>query len=326
MRNTALPDEITMSACRWLLDGGKPGRYSGPAPASGHDLAPLLSRETESRELSLYSAGAWFRLEQTVRPVLGRLAEKGMTLWAIKGFDLARSVYPFPGGRTMCDADLMLPIDKIHPVLNIFRSMGWSRKSPGDGIFNSGIVSEMKLYMHSAMVELHTHIFYFPATFPGKLPEDLFRDGRELEPGLRGLSWHNALLMVLLHAVTNINIRPVWWTDICLLCDNVTSANTWDRFCRGAWQSRLGEPIAELIVTAARELGAPVPDKVIAFLEEQCGEGRVAAKLRSGRRIPTLMNLLNLRGWKKVSWLYALLYLVLTGQSPLREKRQASPR
>lgn len=321
MRNKAVPDEITKAACRWLLGGGTEGEYTGPAPPEGHDLAPLLSRETGSRELSLSSAAAWLRLEQIVRPVLQRIARMNLNIWAVKGFDLARSVYPFPGGRTMCDADLMLEMRSLNPVLDIFREMGWSRSSPGEGVFRSGIVSEMKLCRHAAMVELHTHIFYFPATFPGKLPEDLFSSGRELEPGLNGFLWHNALLMVLLHAVTNKSIRPVWWTDICLLCRRVEDTGTWDRFCRSSWYSRLGKPLADLLRAASNELNAPVPDEVTVFLAENCGEGKVAEKLKAGRRKPTITNLIHLRGWKKISWLYSLFYLLLTGQSPLRERQ-----
>ncbi|RKZ06870.1 hypothetical protein DRQ25_12905, partial [Candidatus Fermentibacteria bacterium] len=286
------PDVITKAACRWLLSGGLPGAYTGPDPGSGHDLSPLLAGETGRKDISLASAAVWFRQEQIIRIALRRIAESGIEVWAFKGFDLARSVYPFPGGRPMCDADLFIEKENRQKVLSIFCRSGWSKGSPGDGIFNAGIVSEMKLFRHAAMVELHTHVFYFPSTFPGKLPADLFENGRSLEPGLMGFAWHNALLMVLLHTLTNIRIRPVWWVDICMLCMKISKAGTWAEFARNAYETKLGNSIARLLGTASVELEAPVPESVMEVLREaDSGREDIIEKLKSGRRVPTLLNL-----------------------------------
>ena len=315
------PDAITKAACGWLLSGGLPGTYAGSDPGSGHDLSPLLAGETGRKDIRLASAAVWFRQEQIIRIALRRIAESGVEVWAFKGFDLARSVYPFPGGRPMCDADLFIEEKNRQKVLNIFCRSGWSKGSPGDGIFNTGIVSEMKLYRQCAMVELHTHIFYFPATFPGKLPADLFENGRLLEPGLMGFAWHNALLMVLLHTLTNIRIRPVWWVDICMLCMKISKAGTWAEFARNAFETKLGNSIAKLLGTASVELEVSVPGSVLEVLEESdSGREDIIEKLKSGRRVPTLLNLRYLTGWRRISWFYALLWLVLTGQHPLRRK------
>ncbi|MCK5115153.1 MAG: nucleotidyltransferase family protein [Candidatus Aegiribacteria sp.] len=321
MKNIEHRDAITVAACQWLLSGGLTGAYSGPDPGPAHDLSPLLAKEMGRKDISLSAAGAWFRQEQIVRPVLERLSEAGIEVWAIKGFDLARSVYPFPGGRPMCDADVFLDDDNRQKILSIFTQSGWSRGSPGDGIFNSGIVSEMKMYKHDVMVELHTHIFYFPATFPGRLPIDLFDKGRLLEPGLMGFAWHNALLMVLLHMLTNVRIRPVWWVDICMLCMKISKAGTWAEFARNAFETKLGNSIATLLGTASVELEAPVPGSVLEVLRvTDSGREDIIEKLKSGRKVPTLLNLRYLTGWKRISWLYALFWLVLTGQHPLRRK------
>ncbi|MCK4672206.1 MAG: nucleotidyltransferase family protein, partial [Candidatus Aegiribacteria sp.] len=235
--------------------------------------------------------------------------------------DLARSVYPFPGARPMADTDLFVEDRNLQKILSAFNQSGWSRGSPGDGIFNAGIVSEMKMYRHGAMVELHTHIFYFPATFPGKLPTDLFENGRLLEPGLMGFAWHNALLMVLIHMLTNSQMRPVWWVDTCLLCRKISEAGTWNAFARNASETKLGGSLASFLLTAVNALGAPVPEKVIDVLKRNDSSRQdIVEKMKTGRRVPTLLNLKRLTGWKKVSWSYALLWLVLTGQHPLRRK------
>ncbi|MEN8208803.1 MAG: nucleotidyltransferase family protein, partial [Candidatus Fermentibacteria bacterium] len=292
MKNREQPDAITEAACRWLLSGAIPGAYRGPVPDSGHDLLPLLAKETGRMDISLSAAAAWFRQEQIIRITLKRISEAGAYLWAFKGFDLARSVYPFPGGRPMCDADLFMEDGNHQRILSIFARSGWSRVSPGDGIFTSGIVSEMKLFRQDVMVELHSHIFYFPATFPGKLPEDLFENGRLLEPGLMGFAWHNALLMVLIHMMMNIRVRPAWWVDVCMLCMKVSDAGTWSEFARNAFGTKLGYSIAELLRIASRKLAAPVPYGVVHALRMSSG-GRddIIEKLKSGRKVPTLLNL-----------------------------------
>lgn len=319
MKSTAQPDAITEAACRWLLSGGVYGTYTGPDPGMDHGLSPLLAGEMDRKNISLFAAAGWFRKEQIIRPVLERIGEAGVRVWAVKGFDLARSVYPFPGSRPMADADLFVEDKNRQQILSTFKQSGWSKGSPGDGIFNTGIVSEMKMYRHGAMVELHTHIFYFPATFPGKLPADLFENGRPLEPGLMGFAWHNALLMVLIHMLTNIELRPVWWVDTCLLCRNVSEAGTWNRFAWNASETKLGSSLASLLDTAAEALRAPVPRKVIEVLNRNdSGREDIVEKLKAGQKKPTLLNIKHLKGWKKFSWAYALLWLVLTGQHPLR--------
>ncbi len=321
MKMTAPPDAITKSACKWLLAGAEPGGYSGPAPAARHGLVPLLSEETGRKEISLSCAALWFRQEQIVRTVLERIADAGIAVWAVKGFDLARSVYPFPGGRPMCDADLFIEEKNRRKIMSIFRQSGWSKGSPGDGIFTSGIVSEMKMFKHGVMVELHTHIFYFPATFPGKLPSDLFENGRLLEPGLMGFAWHNALLLVIIHLLTNVSIRPVWWVDVCLLCVKITETDTWDKFMHNAFETKLGSAVASTLTTASSELGAPVPERMIQALQG-CSSGReyILEQLKAGRKVPTLLNLKHLTGWKKISWGWALFWLILSGRQPLKRE------
>ena len=312
------PDPVTRAVCRWLMDGAAEGSYNGPEAPPRHDLAALLSRESGNRDIRLAASAGWFHLEQTVRPVLESMAEAGISVWAFKGFDLARSVYPFPGGRPMRDADLFLEPRCFRKVLSCFERAGWTCMTPGDGVLSSGIVSEVKAVRHGAMVELHTHIFYFPAIFPGRLPADLFHDGRQLEPGLKGFAWHNALLMVILHMLTNRLTRPVWWADLCLLCVKVSEAGTWGQFTRNALLTRLGRSIGRILETAGA-LGAPVPGRAVQTLgASDCRCDAILDALRSRRGVPTLLNLKHLPGWRRVSWFHAMLWLAITRQSPLR--------
>ncbi|MCD4848764.1 MAG: hypothetical protein K8R76_11325, partial [Candidatus Aegiribacteria sp.] len=51
---------------------------------------------------------------------------------------------------------------------------------------------------------------------------------------------------------------------------------------------------------------------------DDSGRENIVEKLKTGQKKPTLLNIKHLKGWKKISWAYALLWLVLTGQHPLR--------
>jgi hypothetical protein len=312
-------DPILAAACAWLAAADGHAAYAGPDPGD-HDLAPLLSRETGRRQLYLSWTAEWFRSEETVRPALAGTADSGARLWAVKGADLARSVYPFPAARTMCDLDFMVERDHLGRVLSAFAAEGWKLASPGWGVFTSGIVSELKLSKSGIRVELHTHPFYFPATFPGRLPGDLLLGGRELDTGLLGLAWHNALLWCVLHMLTNRVLRPVWWVDLFLLSCRVSGAGTWREFYAGAAGTGLGGAVSDLLSDAVRRTGAPVPPDVTSSLaacrsrRERVLEGLLG---ESGR--PSLTNLLHLGGWRRVSWLFAVLWLRATGGSVVRE-------
>ncbi len=316
---TIIPDPVTRAACHWLLTGAEPGGYEGPDPAPSHDLTSLLSKERGDRDTRLAASAGWFHLEQTLKPVLNNLEHQ---VWAIKGFDLARSIYPFPGGRPMSDVDLLVKPEHQRSVAGTFKKMGWQILDSGDGIMSSGIVSETKAMKNGVMAELHTHIFYFPATFPGRLPRDLTQNGRPLEPNLLGLAWHNALLIVILHMITNAVIRPVWWADVCLLAKKIEEQGTWKEFTRNALHTRLSNPMKEILTTAAA-LGAPVPKRVTDLLSERNDQAEaLLTAIKARRGLPTLLNLKHLTGWKRVSWFQAMLWLALTRQSPLRGVRK----
>lgn len=313
-----MPDAVTRAACRWLLDGAVPGTYAGPLPAPEHALAPLLSGETGRGDIRLTSELLWYRQERIIRPVLERIALRELRIWAFKGFDLARSVYPVPGGRPMGDADLFLEPGTRQAILRAFHEEGWSRGSTGDGEFSSGIVSEMKMHRRGILVELHTHVFYFPATFPGRLPPDLFAGGRPLGAGLMGFDWHHALLLVLLHLLTNRVTRPAWWTDVCLLGGKVGEAGSWGAFVRDAGMTRLGHAMSHPLRTASEELGAPVPRRVIEALQRQDASREGVLEQLLGRpKIPTLLNLRYLTGWRRISWSCALLSRLLDRRASL---------
>ncbi|MBD3370255.1 hypothetical protein GF402_07835 [Candidatus Fermentibacteria bacterium] len=316
-----IPDQVTAAACRWLLDGAAEGRYRGPRPPLDHELAPLLSTETGRPRLGLSSAAAWTRIHQTMAPALRRLDRAGVHVWAIKGYDLALSVYPRPGSRPMRDADLMVRTEDLPVVRNVLKTLGWSEASPGDGLLYSGIVAECKYQKGSVLVETHTHPFYYPALYPGRLPPDLLEDGRSLGPGLRGLNWRYAMLIVAVHALTSPPLRAVWWTDLALLSATVDESVGWAGFSFWACNSGLGPGVGRLLQTLRRRTGAPVPRRVIDVLLAAPDRSVVLSSIRKGGGRPTLRNVLALRGWRKLSFAVCTIFRVFGSRPPLTGSR-----
>jgi hypothetical protein len=269
----------------------------------------------------LACAADWLRREATLKSVLRFMESRGDSVFTFKGFDLARSLYPFPGGRPMADVDFILPGESLWKVLSAFVRSGWTVGRTS--LCAAGVTSELKLHRNSVTAELHTHVFFYPGLFPGRLPADLYEDGRILGPGLRGLAWHNALLLVLLHMLANPGIRPVWWVDAALLCARVQSERLWNRFWPGAAGTGLGPGIAKLLASAASSTGAPVPGRMIRALEG-LDDRRMWVLRAAGapRGVPTLMGLRQMSGWRRIAWLHLLFWAALSGGGVLDRRRR----
>jgi len=298
-----MPDSTTVNACRWLSAPGE----KAAVPAPDHDLFPMLSAGNSCGSDRLVYSAEHFRKQQVITPVADLIAQRSIPVWVFKGFDLAESLYPFPGARSMNDVDIYIRTTDRQQVVSCFRADDWQLLSPGYGTFTSNIVSELKAFKNGVLVEVHTHIFYFPATFPGRLPCDLFSSWRELSGGFRGFDWHNALLLVLLHMALNPVLRPVWWVDVFLLARKVDRFGMWNKFAVNAAGTELGRTLAFLLSASADYLDAPVPGSVIEFLKLCSSRDYILNGLLGKSPIPSITNLLCCRDWRALSMLLPIL-------------------
>jgi len=236
---------------------------------------------------------------------------------AVKGWDLAQSLYPFLGARPMGDVDLMVRPSQLRGAELVFSSLGWRAICPGRPLLTSGTVSELKLVSpEGILVELHTHPFYFPALFPGRLPDSLYAPRRRLEPGLGALSWPATLMMLLVHALTERENIPHQWVDIAAACGKLSGGGGWPELCLWLCRSGLGPAAGDMLATVA-EAGAPVPEAALLSLSACPDRSRILAPLRYRRGAPTLLAAL-LGGWRGVSLGAAQLYRIVFGKGPLR--------
>lgn len=310
-----MPDSTTVNACRWLSAPGE----KAAVPPQDHDLFPMLSAGSSSGSDRLVYSAEHFRKQQIVAPVADLMAHRSIPVWAFKGFDLAESLYPFPGARPMNDVDLYIRTADRQQVVSCFRADGWQLLSPGYGTFTSNIVSELKAFKNGVLAEVHTHIFYFPAAFPGRLPCDLFRSWRELPGGFRGFNWHNTLLFVLLHMALNPVLRPVWWVDVFLIAREVDRLKMWGEFAANAAGTQLGRTLAFLLSASVDYLNAPVPESVIGFLKTGSSRDFILHGLLGKSPIPSITNLLCCRDWRAISMVLPVLLSLIERKTLLHQ-------
>jgi len=315
-------DPVTAAACHWAGRGFPPGGYEGPAPPGDHPLRPLLGSASgagEGRSRALELAAGWLRRNRALEEPCRLMRRAGLRPVAVKGWDLSQSVYPFLGARPMGDVDLMVRPSQLRRAELAFTSLGWNALCPGRPLLTSGTVSELKLVSpEGILVELHTHSFYFPALFPGRLPDSLYEPCRRLEPGLGAPSWPATLMMLLVHALTESENIPRQWVDIAAACGKLSGGGGWPELC--LWLSRSGlGPAAGKMLAAAAEAGAPVPESVPSALSACPDRSRILAALRYRRGAPTLLAAL-LGGWRGAGLGAAQLYRILFGGGPLRRR------
>lgn len=313
---------MTAAACHWAGSGFPRGGYRGPAPPPDHPLAPLLGAESGQRSgrPALELAAVWMRRRLALGEPCRRMSEMGLTAVAVKGWDLSQSVYPFPGARPMGDVDLMVPLRLAGAAVRAFGSCGWRALGPGRGLFSSGTVSELKLVSpEGLLVELHTHPFYFPALLPGRLPRDLARPRRRVEPGLGAPSWPATLMLVLLHALTEEAVLPGQWVDIAAVCRKLSAGTQWMRL--GLWLCRSGlAPAAGELLRSSARAGAPVPRAALGALSAGPDRRWVLTAMRARRGAPTALAAI-LGGWRGLSLGAAQLHRMVFGGGPLRPHR-----
>jgi len=315
-------DPVTAAACGWAGLGFPEGGYRGPAPAADHPLRPLLGSESgpgEGRRRALALAAGWLRRNRALEEPCLLMQRAGLRPVAVKGWDLSQSVYPFLGARPMGDVDLMLRPSQLRRAELAFTSLGWNVLCPGRPLLTSGTVSELKLVSpEGILVELHTHPFYFPALFPGRLPDSLYVPCRRLEPGLWAPSWPATLMMLLLHALTESETIPRQWVDIAAVCGKLSGRGGWPGLCLWLCRSGLG-PAAGDMLAAAAEVGAPVPKGVPRSLSACPDRSGILAALRYRRGAPTLLAALR-GGWRGLGLGAAQLYRIVFGEGPLRRR------
>ena len=290
--------------------------------ASCPELSAMLMQGALDPAVRMAASASWDYLLEVTAPALGAMHRAGIPVWAWKGFDFARTLYPSPWMRPMRDADLLVTRRDFDGAVNSFVSAGWEEVAPGRPLITSGLVGGVVLSVGRVSVDLHSSPLHFPATLPGRLPGDLLEGGRAIAPGLLAPSFRHSLLLCVMHLLSHRPPRQIWWVDCALLADRL-DARDWRAFSFDAVRTGLGREMGAALLAAREGMGARVPPGVISALSSVRSRGRLfgLTGLRGG--MATLAALVCSRGWRKTSFAAALAYRLARGlpaAAPVRRK------
>ncbi len=313
------PDHYLTSWLEWRnLNADR--AYMGSLPPVEHVLAPLLRSSADRHDRStVQSAALWTRHLTVLKPTLDLLALRGLRVWAWKGFDYALSLYPSPGDRPMFDIDLLVEPQFLDSVLETVSDSNWRPGSdqPLD-LFRQGALSEYKLYLNGVRLELHTHPFYFPSTFPGHLPSDLYESGRILMPGLMGLRWEYALLLSLLHQSQQTSSKQTMWLEEYLMAELISTRDGWQVFEKASLETGLDRENRGILSVLDTLQDSSIPKRLCRPLEDAGSRNRILEMLRAGNGMPTLAALITLNWRLRLSYIHMLLAKI--SGTPSREE------
>ncbi len=252
-------------------------------------------------------------VEGALEPVLESLAAQGMGVWAWKGLDYARSLYPDPSLRSMSDADLFVRPCDMRPAAGAFVRAGWTMMDPGAPLVTSMVVSAVTVRRGSVEADLHCHPLYFPWALPGRLPPDVFESPRRCGGLLLGFRWTHAMLFHLLHMSSHTRRRPQWWLDLALLCGRMTPQD-WRALSYWGAASGLGGSLAAILEDCMSSTGRGAPSRAIEALRRGPSREGFRTLAAGGRGLPTLSAALAGTGWRRTSFLFALIYRLAAGR------------
>ncbi len=267
----------------------------------------------------LAAAAEWTRRHESFSQVLETLVERGLSVMAWKGLDSALSLYPEPWMRPMSDIDLLVPAEGTEALITAFEDNGWS-VAPDRYLFDSGLVSQLKLTRWDLLVEIHTHVIYYPRILPHALPVRLF-DGerpRTLTPGLLAPGWVSAMVLSLLHQCQQTFSRWYWWVDLALLSRKLTERSLWPEAVASAAGTGMAGSMSALLDVVAGMPEARVPAWVPGMLAGRADRRseRIMAAIRRGGGRPTLLCVLGTGAGSGSGLIFhKLARLVLTGRT-----------
>ena len=191
---------------------------------------------------------------------------------ALKGLDLALTVYPVRGVRSMSDIDLLVPREAIPAVVAAAQRCGFtSTASSSLGLDLATAHHITPMARHGVLLEIHWRLFDPSLLQDGSDPADLLARARPLTcDGVdgRGLAPVDVLLHVAAHAsyqhLAEQRLRAVW--DVAVIVERFRHDWDWADVVRRAHQWRVARGTALMLALARDLAGSAVSDEVLTSL------------------------------------------------------------
>lgn len=294
---------------------------AGACPSIDRDLAAILRTGPDWRTVRRLQAARWIVLEGALRSICATLSASGIDTWGYKGADYALTLYPDPVLRPMSDIDLIVRRCDMTSAMAVLRRSGWEACPPGMPLVTSGIVAGVLLWRGSVALDLHSHPSYFPSTLPGRLPHPSETAGTLTDEGFISPPAPYSLLLTLLHILRHGRGRPVWWLDAALLASGMGDSD-WRDFTYDATRTGLAPRLAGLLGVLQSFSGVGIPPRAFELMLAAPDRGRFLDYSRSVRGGGSLAAVVTLRGWRRASFVPALLMRLVSG-GPSRRPRES---
>ena len=240
------------------------------------DAGALLSREARM------SAARVLRVRSLLSRSLAALSALGVTPVLLKGYGLARRLYPEPLQRATNDVDLLVPRARVMCAVHALEGMGLTTQA---GEVDRDDAHHVELTGPDGLVELH----YRALAGYGLALEGDALVARAVDATLDGhpvryLCPEDEAVYLSLHASNHLLQRLAWLFDLKLLA-RAHPRLDWDRVVTRARRTGLPHLVWYAWDAARRLLDAPVPGWVLKALAPPRWQRALATRLFSGPRL-----------------------------------------
>jgi hypothetical protein len=228
-----------------------------------------------------------------VRPVLAGLAAAGIPVILLKGAGILAAFGGTPDMRPMDDVDIMVPPDRIAPVMDLLAELGWRPKeTPPCAPAAMATLSDTAGWPFVAPDGTELDLHWRALNLDGRIGNDL-GFWRRAEPArLAGqqvlvLAPADQLLHVCCHAVTWAGFSNLRWVaDAALILRTSQDRLDWATLCAEARRRRFATLMHDCLRFLAAELALPVPRAVLHDLRREARfTERLEARIVRGHRL-----------------------------------------
>lgn len=240
------------------------------------DAQALLRRE------ALAGAARGMRVRALLAKSLAALAEVGVTPVLLKGYGLARRLYPEPLQRATTDVDLLVARARVLCSVHALEGLGLTTRA---GDMDRDDTHHVELSSPDGLVELHYRALAgYGQALEGDALVARARDAELDGQRVRYLCPEDEAVYLALHASNHLLQRLAWLFDLKLLALAHPTLD-WDRVVTRARQSGLPDLVWYAWDAAHRLLDAPVPPWVLKALAPPRWQRALAVRLFSGPRL-----------------------------------------
>ena len=270
--------------------------------------AELLSR---LRNIAVQQAALELLLEIDLQKVLDGMAGIEVKPLLLKGAALSHTLYPEPGLRPRCDADLLIPPSARKKVAILMEQLGYKGLHEGaaDYINSQMSYSRKGKRKYSFCYDIHWQVSNSNRDFSRKFGDDRLFSGSITIPSLganaRTLNNVDALLFACFHRAGHFSHsgdRLIWLYDIHLLCQALTEEQI-STFYDKARELEIVTLCVDAITTAKSWFNTMLPPGLDLLFQSETGNESSTLYLQSGRmdgiKNHALLELKGMSSWQE---------------------------